>query len=576
MFKASCALLSATVLMLVAAPGANAERLFGLTAAPQIVIFDSATPGTSTTRAIVGLGAGESVVGIDSRPHGGEVYVLTWEAGTGRLYTVDPTTGGASFQATLAAEVGDDNAYTTLANQAYGIDFNPAVDRLRLIGAAGDENMRVNPVTGRVITDATINPGPGAPANSNIPGAAYLNNVPGTATTTLYAYDFQNNDLDIINPPNNGTVNVVGDSLVTATASNTLSAFDIAPGGTAYATHNTAGGQRFYRVNLATGAHTDVAATPGAFIGLTASTANLVGVTSATAIVSEAAANATVTIARTNPRDALTVDWTTGGGTATAGLDYTTSGGPLTFAEGEVSKTVQIPLLGDAADDESETFEVTVTASATIDGTVIAPKQTVTIADDDVPEPVVPPPPPPPPAPDRDADGRPDSTDNCPSVANVDQGDVDGDGLGTVCDPSEPKALAAGKCANRQAGTAKDDALLGTPMGDRLTGAGGVDSLFGGAGDDCLDGGAGNDWISGGDGADDLKGGIGNDTIYGGAGNDKIDGGKGVNAVSAGAGNDTIKAKNRKRETIDCGAGRDTVTADKTDKLKGCETKKKR
>jgi Ca2+-binding RTX toxin-like protein len=56
---------------------------------------------------------------------------------------------------------------------------------------------------------------------------------------------------------------------------------------------------------------------------------------------------------------------------------------------------------------------------------------------------------------------------------------------------------------------------------------------------------------------------------------DKIDGGTGVNVVKAGAGNDTIKAKNKKRETIDCGAGKDTVTADKTDMLKGCETKKR-
>ena len=43
--------------------------------------------------------------------------------------------------------------------------------------------------------------------------------------------------------------------------------------------------------------------------------------------------------------------------------------------------------------------------------------------------------------------------------------------------------------------------------------------------------------------------------------------------IKAGAGNDTIKAKNKKRETIDCGPGKDKVTADKTDKLKGCETK---
>jgi large repetitive protein len=40
---------------------------------------------------------------------------------------------------------------------------------------------------------------------------------------------------------------------------------------------------------------------------------------------------------------------------------------------------------------------------------------------------------PPPPA-DADADGVPDSTDNCVSVANVDQADADGDQKGDVCD----------------------------------------------------------------------------------------------------------------------------------------------
>ena len=39
---------------------------------------------------------------------------------------------------------------------------------------------------------------------------------------------------------------------------------------------------------------------------------------------------------------------------------------------------------------------------------------------------------------DRDGDGVPDNTDNCPDIANPDQADSDGDGDGDACDPDVP------------------------------------------------------------------------------------------------------------------------------------------
>jgi hypothetical protein len=55
------------------------------------------------------------------------------------------------------------------------------------------------------------------------------------------------------------------------------------------------------------------------------------------------------------------------------------------------------------------------------------------------PPPPPPPPPTPPPAPppDQDKDGVPDFRDNCVSVANPDQQDIDRDGVGTTCDEPE-------------------------------------------------------------------------------------------------------------------------------------------
>jgi hypothetical protein len=58
-------------------------------------------------------------------------------------------------------------------------------------------------------------------------------------------------------------------------------------------------------------------------------------------------------------------------------------------------------------------------------------------------EPPPPPPPPPPrpvveaPPPDQDQDGVPDFRDNCVAMANPDQRDIDGDGIGSTCDEPE-------------------------------------------------------------------------------------------------------------------------------------------
>ena len=79
--------------------------------------------------------------------------------------------------------------------------------------------------------------------------------------------------------------------------------------------------------------------------------------------VADAEANegqdAAITFAVTLSRPAsatVTVDYATADGTATAGEDYTATSGTLTFAAGESSKTIAVPLLDDAIDEGRETF----------------------------------------------------------------------------------------------------------------------------------------------------------------------------------------------------------------------------
>ena len=46
---------------------------------------------------------------------------------------------------------------------------------------------------------------------------------------------------------------------------------------------------------------------------------------------------------------------------------------------------------------------------------------------------------------------------------------------------------------------------------------------------------------------------------------------KGGDVIAAGAGNDTVRAKNGRHDLVNCGTGRDTVYADRSDRLIGCE-----
>jgi len=137
--------------------------------------------------------------------------------------------------------------------------------------------------------------------------------------------------------------------------------------------------------------------------------------------------------------------------------------------------------------------------------------------------------------------------------------------------PAGPKGPAPGACANLRTGTAAADILTGGALGDRLRGLAGNDRLAGLAGDDCLIGGAGNDRLRGGAGNDRLSGGGGRDRLSGGPGADRLTGGAGKDRFTGGAGDDRIKARDGRRETVRCGGGKDRVSADRSDRVIGCE-----
>ena len=59
---------------------------------------------------------------------------------------------------------------------------------------------------------------------------------------------------------------------------------------------------------------------------------------------------------------AVTVNYATANGTATAGSDYTAASGTLTFAAGETAKTVTVLVTGETVVELNETLTLTLTA----------------------------------------------------------------------------------------------------------------------------------------------------------------------------------------------------------------------
>ena len=100
--------------------------------------------------------------------------------------------------------------------------------------------------------------------------------------------------------------------------------------------------------------------------------------------VAENGKTATVTVTRSgNTSSAAKVEYATADGTATAGSDYTALSGTLTFAVGEASQNILVPLLDDTVDEEDETFGVTLSKPQG-DAVLAAPDSaTVTITDND-------------------------------------------------------------------------------------------------------------------------------------------------------------------------------------------------
>jgi YVTN family beta-propeller protein len=106
----------------------------------------------------------------------------------------------------------------------------------------------------------------------------------------------------------------------------------------------------------------------------------------ATYTVSEVAGTAAIVVSRTGGlAEGVTVTFSTSAGTATPGDDYTETTTTLTFAGGETSKTVLVPIVNDSVVEPNETVNLTLSSPG--GGGTLGPRSTavLTIVSDDQP-----------------------------------------------------------------------------------------------------------------------------------------------------------------------------------------------
>ncbi|MEU4834373.1 DUF4394 domain-containing protein [Streptosporangium sp. NPDC023615] len=237
----------------------------GLTSDQRLVAFDIRFPGrVRDLGGISGLQGDTGIVGIDYRVRGGELYGVGDQGG---VYTL----GGAG-KATKVSQL-----TVALSGSAFGVDFDPAADVLRVVGDTG-QNLRHDlegPVaaegptalttTGRTVADRPLTTTPVPPATApvaapGVSGIGYTNNDLSAATATaLFDVDTTTDRLGLQSPADAGLLTPTGNLRVAVTDPAGFDVYSSLRGGvtvsnSAFATLKVAGRYRLYGLNLLTGA----------------------------------------------------------------------------------------------------------------------------------------------------------------------------------------------------------------------------------------------------------------------------------------------------------------------------------
>lgn len=242
-------------------PAVSGGRLgaIGLTDNQRLVKFRVDQPGrTLPLGKVDGLKGDSKLIGIDYRVQNGKLYGV---GDRGGIYKIREIGAKATKVSQLSV---------ALQGNSFGVDFNPAANRLRVISDTG-QNLRHNiddpagaPAAGTTAVDGTLTNPPVPPATTGataqgVTGAAYTNNDLAAATaTTLFDVDTALDQISVQSPANAGNLAPTGKLGVDAGPS---AGFDIytstrSGSNTAYAVLRVDGKQRLYRADLLNGSVT--------------------------------------------------------------------------------------------------------------------------------------------------------------------------------------------------------------------------------------------------------------------------------------------------------------------------------
>ena len=239
------------------------EIIFAVTASNQLIRFNAGQPQKILgSKPLTGLAPKEQLLGIDYRVAKGQLYAL---GASGQLYRINTGDGSAST-------IGSPVALPREGATEWGVDFNPTVDRIRIVNDAGF-NLRLHPDTGAIVdgnpdlegvqldgrlaydsADANAGKAPG------IVAAGYTYNKDNEKITTNYAIDgklgllVHQGSKEGVQPmvsPNSGRLYTVGSLGIGSFAHATLDISDVS--NAAYSAISDGRVSRWYRVDLASG-----------------------------------------------------------------------------------------------------------------------------------------------------------------------------------------------------------------------------------------------------------------------------------------------------------------------------------